>query len=254
MPKVRSRGAASTKAPVVVRNAYAVMRLTITLRGCPSHFKSILYGLALLLVFIPGCAAREVAPLTPPDEEQRKVFQVVKHGWHVGIVVDRDEIASRVPFGNDDFSGAEHLEIGWGDARFYQAEKPSAGLALRAALWPTASVMHIVGFSGDPARYFSASEVVDICVRRSEYKRMLDFIMASFERRPDGEVIPLGPGLYGASRFYRAQGSFHLFNTCNTWAARAVAATGTPVSTRVITAGGLVSQLRRNGRDRFACP
>jgi hypothetical protein len=82
---------------------------------------------------------------------------------------------------------------------------------------------------------------------------MLDFIADSFQRRPDGALIPQGPGLYGFSRFYRAKGSFHLFNTCNTWAARAVAATGLPVSTRIITAGGFVSQLRRNGRDRFAC-
>jgi hypothetical protein len=78
--------------------------------------------------------------------------------------------------------------------------------------------------------------------------------MEIFERRPDGEVIPLGTGLYGTSRFCRAKGSFHLFNTCHTWAARAFAATGTPVSTRVVTAGGLISQLRRNGCDRFACP
>lgn len=223
------------------------------MRGDPDHIKSILNGLALMVVFIAGCTAHEVSPRNGPGEAHRKEFQVVKHGWHVGIVVDQEEMASLMPLLGEDFSDTEHLEIGWGDARFYQAAEPSAGLALRAALWPTASVMHIVGFSGEPARYFSASEVVNICVRRSEYKRMLDFIIDSFERRPDGEVIPLGPGLYGTSRFYRAKGSFHLFNTCNTWTARALAATGLPVSTRIITAGGLVSQLRSNERDRFAC-
>ncbi len=230
------------------------MRPFATTRGCPGHRKRILCCLALTFAFIAGCATREVSPRTAPEEEQRQVFQVVKHGWHVGIVVDQDDMASRMPQLGADFSGAAHLEIGWGDARFYQADEPSAGLALRAALWPTASVMHVVGFSGDPARYFSASEVVDVCVRRSEYVRLLDFIRESFERGPQGEVLPLGPGLYGTSRFYRARGSFHLFNTCNTWAARAVAATGTPVATRIVTAGALFSQLRRNGRDRFACP
>ena len=230
------------------------MHTKMTKRGCLGYFKRILYGLALLIAITPGCAAPEVSPRTAPEEERRKVFQVVKHGWHVGIVVGQNEMASRLPLLGADFSGAAHLEIGWGDARFYQADEPSTGLALRAALWPTASVMHVVGFSGDPARYFPASEVIDICVSRSAYKRMLDFIAESFERLPDGEIIPLGPGLYGTSRFYRAKGSFHLFNTCNTWTARAVAATGTPVSTRIVTAEELVSQLRRNGRDRFACP
>ena len=229
------------------------MRSNMTTRGCPGYIKSILNCLALMIVFIAGCTAHEGSPRNDPGEAPRKAFQVVKHGWHVGIVVDQDEMASRVPLLGEDFSGADHLEIGWGDARFYQAAEPSTGLALRAALWPTASVMHIVGFSREPAHYFSTSEVVNICVSRSGYQKMLDFILDSFERRPDGEVIPLGPGLYGNSRFYRAKGSFHLFNTCNTWAAQAVAATGLPVSTSVITAGGLVSQLRRNDRDRFAC-
>ena len=230
------------------------MRSHMIMRGCPGPIMRLLNGLALMIAFLLGCAAHEVSPRNGPGEAHRKVFQVVKHGWHVGIVVDQDEMTPRVPLLDEHFSGAEHLEIGWGDARFYQAAEPSTGLALRAALWPTDSVMHVVGFSGDPARYFPASELVSVCVNRPAFKRMLDFIGDNFERRPDGKAIPLGPGLYGTSRFYRAKGSFHLFNTCNTWAARAVAATGLPVSTRIITAGELVSQLRRNGRDRFACP
>jgi uncharacterized protein (TIGR02117 family) len=230
------------------------MHANLILCECPGQAKLLLNCLALMVVFISGCAAREVPPRIPPDEEHRKVFQVVKHGWHVGIVVGQDELTSRMAMLGEDFSSAEHFEIGWGDERFYQAAEPSAGLALRAALWPTASVLHVVGFSGDPARFFPAGEIVDICVSQADYLRMLDFIMESFQRRPNGDVIFLGPGLYGTSRFYRAKGSFYLFNTCNTWAARAVAATGTPVFTRVITAGGLISQLRRNDRDRFACP
>ena len=230
------------------------MHVHKAIRRCPGHMKHILSGLALFIAFIPGCAAQEVALQDRPTEERRQVFQVVRHGWHVGLVVDRNEMAALVPLPGKPFSGAEHLEIGWGDARFYQAEDPSAGLALRAALWPSESVMHIVGFSGDPAHYFPASEIIDICVRPSGYRRMLAFIAERFKRGPDGRAIPLGPGLYGASRFYRAKGSFHLFNTCNTWTARAIAAAGLPVSTRTITAGGLVSQLRRDGRDRFACP
>jgi uncharacterized protein DUF2459 len=56
-------------------------------------------------------------------------------------------------------------------------------------------------------------------------------------------VAPLGPGLYGDSRFYPAHGQFHLFNTCNTWAARALQAAGYPMSSPII-AGALLSQAR----------
>ena len=229
------------------------MRFNMPILGFSCHIRCILNCLALMMVLIPGCTDHTVSAHGAPSKAHRQVFQIVQHGWHVGIVVEQDKMIARLPQLGEDFSGAAHLEIGWGDERFYQTADPSAGLALRAALWPTASVMHIVGFSGDPARYFSRSEIVNICVSRSEFERMLDFILGSFERLPNGEIIPLGPGLYGTSRFYRANGSFHLFNTCNTWTARAIATTGTPVSTRVITADELVSQLRSNGRDRFAC-
>jgi uncharacterized protein (TIGR02117 family) len=183
------------------------------------------------------------------------VFQVVKHGWHVGIVVGRADLVVLVPRLEEDFFAAKYLEVGWGDARFYQAEDPSAGLLLRAALWPTDSVLHVVGFSGTPARVFAASEVINVCLAPSAYERLLAFIADTFARGPEGGIIRLGPGLYGASRFYGAQGSFHALNTCNSWAARAIAASGLPVSHRLtLTAGGVVSQLRRDGQDVYPCP
>lgn len=37
----------------------------------------------------------------------------------------------------------EWLEFGWGDEGFYRTERVSAGLALRALAYPTASVMHV---------------------------------------------------------------------------------------------------------------
>jgi hypothetical protein len=45
------------------------------------------------------------------------------------------------------------------------------------------------------------------------YAAALDFIAATF--KPPLER--LGPSQYGAGGFYRAEGAFHLFNTCNNW-------------------------------------
>lgn len=222
----------------------------------PGYAAGILHCLFLALaIILCGCRTQGEPPWQVSEHESPRAIQVVKHGWHVGIVVDRDDMAAMAPELRADFPDVEKLEIGWGDARYYQAPDPSAGLALRAVLLPTASVLHVAGFSGDPERYFPESEVVDVCVGQSAYRRLIDFIAETFDRDGDGDVRRLGSGLYGSSRFYRAEGSFHAFNTCNTWAARAIASTGAPISSRMVfTSGGLMSQLHRDGADVFPCP
>ena len=62
--------------------------------------------------------------------------------------------------------------------------------------------------------------MISLAVPASGYERLLDYIVDTFARSPEGGLIPLGTGLYGESRFYGAQGSFHALNTCNTWVAR----------------------------------
>ncbi len=206
-------------------------------------------------LFAAGCSTHATTDRSGAHEETLRQYYVVKHGWHVGLVVAHGDLANRITALAEDFPGVRYLEIGWGDARYYQTPDPSMALALRAALWPTDSVLHVVGFSGSPARVFPASEIIPICVGASAYDRLLDFIAEAFHRGPSGDIERLGVGLYGNSRFYRARGSFHAFRNCNTWAARAAAASGIPMATRTtFTAGGVVSQLRRATQDTFPCP
>ncbi len=73
----------------------------------------------------------------------------------------------------------------------------------------------------------------------------------SFERSGEARAATSGPGLYASSRFYPARGSFHLFNTCNTWTARALAAAGFAVEASGTTrAEGVMSQIRPLARRR----
>jgi Protein of unknown function (DUF2459) len=72
---------------------------------------------------------------------------------------------------------------------------------------------------------------------------MLD---SSFARGKDN-LMPeeLGPGLYGTSLFFRANGAFHLFNVCNHWIARLLDAAGVPTAPVLATLPfGLLLDLR----------
>ena len=183
-----------------------------------------------------------------------RAFYVVSHGWHTGIVVNRRDLIEVVPPLEDNFSSGEYLEIGWGDERFYQAPTVSLGIVFQAIFWPTPTVLHIVKVPYNPQRYFSKSEVVEVSVPQTGYEKLLAFVAGSFGRTAGNGVIKVGPGLYGSSWFYRAEGDFSAFNTCNTWVAKSIETTGFPISsTTTITADGLLSQLRESMDANLNC-
>ena len=210
-----------------------------------------------------GLALRHVVSLTaalfcacavPPEDieapapcQRGQAFSVVSHGWHTGVVVGARDLEKRLPELAASLSGASKVEVGWGDAAFYRAPEPTVSLALRAILYPTDTVLHVVSIPGADLRtHFPDSTVVTLMVSESGYDGLLDYIVDTFARTPDGHVIPLERGLYGRSRFYRAEGWFDSSNTCNTWVARAVAASEYPLrTTAVVTAEGLLNVLRR---------
>jgi uncharacterized protein (TIGR02117 family) len=182
------------------------------------------------------------------------VFYVVSHGWHTSIVLNCGDLAEVLPSLEEDVCDGEYVEIGWGDERFYQAQTVTPGLTLRAILWPTPSVLHVVMFRDMPQRYFSQSEVVELSVAQAGYRDLLAFVARSFTRTSDNALIRLGPGLYGDSWFYHAEGVFSAFNTCNTWVAKAIEKTGYPISSSMIlTAQGVLSQLRRVSDGKTQC-
>lgn len=182
-----------------------------------------------------------------PDSSLVPVW-VVSHGWHTGIVLPSDEVPEgQLPRlgGPDEF---RHMEFGWGDEQFYKAGGMDFWLALRALLWPTESVMHVVGFDPEPTVFFPASEVLRLEMSPGRLARLVHFIARDFSRDPAGEVVSRGPGLYGKSRFFRARKRYFFPETCNVWTARALGAAGCRVRPLLaLTADGLMRQARRCG-------
>ena len=185
---------------------------------------------------------RSLWPL-PVGSPATEVF-VVSHGYHAGIVVPRRALAeqsgrrglSALGYVATRFAGYDRVEIGWGDEGFYR-EVPTlksltVALALRALLRPgNPSVLHVVGIEDDPRAMFPNSDLVRIDLGEAGFERLADKLDATFTRGPDG-VRPeeLGPGLYGASLFFRANGAFHVLNVCNHWIAGLLDAAGVPTA------------------------
>ena len=109
----------------------------------------------LLLFLCVACAGSEtrIGSLAGPDEAGITIY-LASHGWHAGIVVRRADIPRGVWPQHGDFPDSEYLEVGWGDRDYYQTPDAHLGITLKAALLPTASVLHIVAFSGSVSAYF----------------------------------------------------------------------------------------------------
>ncbi len=203
-------------------------------------------------IWLAACAT--VAPLPPADHGPRThAVRVVSNGWHTAIVIGRAElVATGLLPEADDFPDAVFLEFGWGDRVYYPAREKTLGMALDAALTGTPAVMHLAGLARPPEQTYADAEVMPVALSQVKFRRLVRAIAGDFER-PEGErAAPVSRGLYSHSKFYNARGTFHLFNTCNTWTARMLRAGGVNLSpSGVITADDLVARLHAAvGLDR----
>lgn len=203
--------------------------------------------LFFMVTLANGCTNQPNTQFLHGEGEQTKSIFLVSHGWHAGIVIKRVDIRQSEWPRLHAFAHMDYLEIGWGDKDYYTSLDPGPGLAVKALLLPTSSVLHLVGFRGPPESYFPYSEIIWIELSVSGFEQMVHHISKSFSRDESGTAVPLGPGNYGYSRFYASEETYHLCKTCNTWSATVLQAAGCPI-THAFTVNELMSQARSFGK------
>ncbi|MFZ0255681.1 MAG: DUF2459 domain-containing protein [Gammaproteobacteria bacterium] len=199
---------------------------------------------SLFQAALPSVAGSAEAPST-----ERTIY-VLSHGWHTGIALRYADIPAQLWPEKSDFVGRAYLEVGWGDEAFYRAPKVTLGMALRAALMPTQSVLHVVGFDRSVSEYFVNSDIVALRVSVQGAVDLVRFIHTSLVRPHGQRAQPLGPGLYGESWFYPAKGRYSVFYNCNHWVAEGLRRAGVPMNVdTAMTAGNVIYQASRVGES-----
>jgi len=204
------------------------------------------YILLLCFLSLAACATSTNELHMGNDMHSAKTIYLVSHGWHAGIVVQRVDIPDNLWPETKNFVNAKYIEVGWGDQEYYQTPEAHLGIGIKAILWPTNSVLHIAGFNQPVASYFPLSEVIVVQISVTGFERMIRYIAAShYKNTNELAAQPIAKGLYGNSQFYSSNETYHIFNTCNVWTAKALQAAGCsthPVVT--VTAERLFSQVR----------
>lgn len=150
-----------------------------------------------------------------------------------------------------DFPNAEYLEISWGDAGYFPAASAGISLAIKAALWSSGSVIHVVGFSGDIGKAYPNAQIIEIALPENGLRELIGFITDDLARADSSQPARASPGLFPHSRFYPAKSHFSALRTCNTWIAEAFRKSGLPLRTTfVISASSLGGQLRPYGTTK----
>lgn len=162
-------------------------------------------------------------------------LRVISNAVHTDIIfpIITDVVDWRERFPLSRFAGrtdqATHISFGWGNRTFYLETPTWADLRVSSALkamLPSPTVMHV----GLHNRRMIEYEGKSVRITAEEYQRLVDFVMSSFETDNAGQVVLISGKSYGElDLFFEATGKYHLFNTCNGWAGRAIRTGGVKV-------------------------
>lgn len=180
--------------------------------------------LFLLALSLASCSLVQTAPPQTKHAPlsqlpQNKVHLLVfSHGLHTGVALPRKLFRHQfTELGSND---ADFLEFGWGDEGFYRSEKITFTLAARAIFHPTPGVMHVVAVSHPPHQFYQDSKLRAIPVHQKKAQEIATWIESNFTPGDHANLIDLGPGRYGQSRFYRSNDRYFFPRTCNSWTAK----------------------------------
>ena len=166
-----------------------------------------------------------------PTEDGVQLF-VASNAVHADIIVPKsNEVFDWTEAFADanflgDISQESHVAIGWGDRGFF-LETPTwddlkLSTATNALLLPSDTCVH-VSFTR-PEFYPNATPVT---VSMEQYEQLVEFINETFKMNASGNRSQIEGYAYSRTdAFFDAHGRYHIFNTCNSWAGRALKRAG----------------------------
>ena len=189
------------------------------------------FGLTIILTPLVYVLFAVILALVPvncgmdaPKEEAVEIF-IASNGVHADFVlpIASDSMDWQAFFPASNFRGIDpssmtHIAFGWGDRGFFLETPTWADLkvstAVNALFLKSRTAMHVT-FLRDPR---PTERVKGIMITQRQYAQLVDYITSSFMQKANGELEWIsGSGYDINDTFYKAKGTYHLFNTCNDW-------------------------------------
>ena len=183
-----------------------------------------------------------------PDDSLHTIY-LIKQRWHTAVVFQKKDIDSTILPEVKYLSDAELIDVGWGDAAFYQHPDFDWDLAYQALFYPTPSTLRIEGIFISHQQYFDISEiVVELKIESVQLKTLLKYISDTIWKDKNGKDTVLSTQYLNRVYFLKANGEYHLFNTCNTWLARGLKQSGFNFKDDIILTEQLFNEAAKIGK------
>ena len=149
------------------------------------------------------------------DEANKSIF-LTTNGVHLDIVIPINDVDSLLLLGLKYTTDDQYLSFGWGDENFY-INTPTWGdltfsVAFEAMLLNSKTLMHVTRYKKERLNW------IEIKVNEFELNKLNSYIQNTFKTKQDGmKIILKNSGYSRNDEFYKAEGSYTCFNTCNTW-------------------------------------
>jgi uncharacterized protein (TIGR02117 family) len=183
------------------------------------------------------------------SNDSLKTIYLIKQRWHTAVVFNKKDIEPTILPEIEYFEGSELIDIGWGDEAFYQHPDFDWDLAYQALFYSTPSTLRIEGIYISQQQYFDNSEiVVELKIKNEQLKILLRYISDTIWKDENGEDKILSTQNLNQVYFFKANGEYYLFNTCNTWLAIGLKQSGFDFKDDIILTEQLFNEAARIGK------
>lgn len=167
------------------------------------------FALSFLFTYIT--VERKINTSTP-----KNTIYLSTNGIHLDIVLPKDFVNATLLSGLENQEAAEYLSFGWGDENFYLHTPTWDDLtfnnAFTALFLKSPTLIHVTRYPVNQTKW------VKVNISERELSTLNAFIEKAFVSNENGHKIILpNKGYHDYDDFYRAKGSYSLFNTCNSW-------------------------------------
>ena len=152
---------------------------------------------------------------------QKHTIYASSNGVHMDLILHKNDLNADFLIQMEQLENRDFIAIGWGDEGFYLHTPSWAELkvstAIKAALLPSNTVMHVTHYNKVNPKW----KTIQLCPAQLQALQL--FIEQSFARNTTNNVQILeGAGYRFNDFFYRAEGSYTCFYTCNVWVNQAL--------------------------------
>jgi len=181
-------------------------------------FKYILYLLLIPVGYLTVSLVLTAisVPREAKDQPADKLIYLNTNGIHLDIVLPRAAMTADLSKNLKMTEADAYMSFGWGDENFY-INTPTWGdltfaNAFRALFLESTTLMHLTRYR------YKQEDWVEVKLSAEELQKINTYLANSFKPDADGnKEILKDKGYTSRDDFYKANGSYSCFKTCNSW-------------------------------------